>query len=186
MKNIVAALVLLVACGVTKEVKEQASPCIPTDGFDFPVGRPDAVGYYDAQPFTENNHLGSDWNGIKGGNSDFGDPVYSTAGGVVSFAEEAGGGWGKVVRVVSCVEDQGQRREVEALYAHFDTITVKVGQRLKRGEQIGTIGDANGQYLAHLHFEMRGKPSLPLGRGYSDDTTGYLHPTNFIKAHRPK
>ena len=31
-----------------------ADPCHglpPADGFDFPVGPPDAAGYYDAQPF---------------------------------------------------------------------------------------------------------------------------------------
>jgi murein DD-endopeptidase MepM/ murein hydrolase activator NlpD len=176
-------LLLMVSCG---EVPNTALPrCHPVDGFDFPVGKPDAKGYYDAQPFTENHHLGSDWNGVKGGNSDLGDPVYSAADGVVSFAEEVGGGWGKVVRVISCVEELGQPQEVEALYAHFDTIAVKAGQKLKRGEQIGTIGNANGQYLAHLHFELRKKPGLPLGGGYSHDSTGYLHPTNFLKTHRP-
>ncbi len=30
-----------------------------SDGFDYPVGPPNAVGYYDAQPFTKNKHLGS-------------------------------------------------------------------------------------------------------------------------------
>jgi murein DD-endopeptidase MepM/ murein hydrolase activator NlpD len=184
MKNAWMALMFLVACSEAKP-KEQPGRCAPVDGFDFPVGKPDARGYYDAQPFTENNHLGSDWNGVKGGNSDFGDPVYSAADGVVSFAEEVGGGWGKVVRVTSCVENQGRAEEVEALYAHFDTITVQAGQRLKRGEPIGTIGNANGQYLSHLHFEIRERPGLPLGGGYSDDTTGYIHPTNFINAHRP-
>lgn len=160
--------------------------CDPAvDGFDFPVGAPDAKGYYDAQPFGENNHTGSDWNGVRGGNSDFGDPVYSTAEGIVSFAEDAGGGWGKVVRVVSCVQDATGHRQVEALYAHFDTISVKPGQRVKRGQQLGTIGDANGIYLAHLHFELREKPGLPLGQGYTEDRTGYLNPTEFINAHRP-
>ncbi len=30
------------------------------DGFDFPVGKPNAKGYYNAQKFTENYHLGKD------------------------------------------------------------------------------------------------------------------------------
>ncbi|MCP4808387.1 MAG: hypothetical protein GY913_06235 [Proteobacteria bacterium] len=34
-----------------------------TDGFDQPVGHPDAEGYFDAQPFGVNHHLGQDWNG---------------------------------------------------------------------------------------------------------------------------
>ena len=31
-----------------------------TNGFDFPVGKPNAQGYYNAQKFTVNNHLGDD------------------------------------------------------------------------------------------------------------------------------
>src|SRR5262245_5899247 len=70
------------------------------DGFDFPVGPPDARGYYDAQPFGQDQHLGSDWNGVRGGDTDLGDPVYAVADGVVSSAAHEGEGWGNVVRVV--------------------------------------------------------------------------------------
>jgi len=49
------------------------------DHFDFPVGRPDAKGYYNAQGFGKNAHLGDDWNGTGGGNSDLGDPIYEEA-----------------------------------------------------------------------------------------------------------
>jgi len=45
--------------------------------FDFPVGKPDAKGYYNAQIFGKNNHLGDDWNGANGGNSDLGEPIYA-------------------------------------------------------------------------------------------------------------
>jgi hypothetical protein len=43
------------------------------DGFDYPVGKPNGKGYYNAQKFGENTHLGEDWNGVRGGNSDLGD-----------------------------------------------------------------------------------------------------------------
>jgi len=49
---------------------------------------------------------------------------------------------------------------------------------------IGTIGTANGSYLAHLHFEIRDDLELPIGGGYSSDIEGYLNPTEFIKEHR--
>ncbi|HEY9169431.1 MAG TPA: hypothetical protein VIN72_08085 [Lutibacter sp.] len=39
------------------------NPEYVSDGSDFPVGKPNAKGYYDAQPFGKNRHLGSDWNG---------------------------------------------------------------------------------------------------------------------------
>ena len=61
-------------------------------GFDFPVGPPDASGYYDAQPFGINDHLGSDWNGDGGGDTDLGDPVHAIAAGVISEATNHGGG----------------------------------------------------------------------------------------------
>jgi hypothetical protein len=154
----------------------------PIDGFDFPVGPPDAQGYYDAQAFRENDHLGEDWNGVGGGDSDLGDPVFSAAAGVVSFAEDIGGGWGNVVRVTHRLPEGGA---VETLYAHLDAIAVKPGQELRRGQKLGTIGTAHGKYLAHLHFEVRERPGLPIGPGYSDDASGYLEPTVFVRAHRP-
>lgn len=152
-------------------------------GFDFPVGPPDASGYYDAQPFGANDHLGNDWNGDGGGNTDLGDPVHSIAAGVVRIASDLGGGWGNVVRVVhACGEVPGG--EVESLYAHLDAIDVREGQRVARGERLGTIGTAGGQYRAHLHLELRARPGLPLGGGYGADTAGYLDPTEFIRRHR--
>ncbi len=166
----------------TEEVPSQETDSIIfTDGFDFPVGRPDAEGYYNAQKFTVNNHLGDDWNGIGGGNTDMGDSIFSIANGKVSFAENIGGGWGNVIRIIHYMRNG---KTVESLYAHCDTILVTKGQTVKKGEWIGTIGDANGQYFAHLHFEIRFKLNMPIGPGYSNDTSGYLNPEAFIRNNR--
>ena len=148
--------------------------------FDFPVGKPDAKGYYNAQKFGANLHLGEDWNAVTGGNSDLGDPVFSIANGRVDFAEDLHGGWGNVIRMTHHLPN-GQK--IESLYAHCDTILVQADQWVKIGDQIGTIGTANGFYLAHLHFEMRDS-LMPIGGGYSDDTHGYINPTDFINTHR--
>lgn len=151
--------------------------------FDFPVGPPDATGYYDAQPFGANTHLGSDWNGNGGGNTDLGDPVYAISPGLVTIASDHRGGWGNVVRIThSC--NGALEQEVESLYAHLDAITVRPGQRVLRGQLIGTIGTAHDQYLAHLHLEIRARQGLPLGGGYSETATGYLDPSEFIRGHR--
>ena len=72
---------------------------ILADGFDFPVGKPDHFGYYKARGFRPNGHLGEDWNGLGGSNSDLGHPVYSIAHGVVVYAENYGSNWGNVVVV---------------------------------------------------------------------------------------
>ena len=152
------------------------------DGFDFPVGPPDGEGYYDAQPFREHDHLGSDWNGNGGGDTDLGDPVHSVAGGRVVFAEDVGGGWGNVVRIVHRCEDG----KVESVYAHLDVIAVSVGERVERGDVIGSIGDAHAEYVPHLHFELRNEVGLPIGSGYGEEARGYLDPTAFILSHRPQ
>jgi murein DD-endopeptidase MepM/ murein hydrolase activator NlpD len=143
------------------------------DGFDFPVGAPDAVGYHDAQPFGVNEHLGSDWrsNGV-------GDPVYAVAAGIVVDATDIGGDWGNVVRVVHACG-------VESLYAHLDRVDVARGATVQRGQPIGTIATAGGWDPPHVHFEIRDRP-LPLGGGYDSDTTGYVDPTAYIRAHRPR
>lgn len=183
--SILLVLYVLLQYQPLTEATEHARLPPLADGFDFPVGPPDAKGYYDAQPFGKNNHLGNDWNGVGGGDSDLGDPVHSVADGVVTFAEDMGGGWGNVVRVVHRVKSGKDTRMMESLYAHLETVLVRPGEIVRRGTKLGTIGTANGQYKAHLHLEIRSAPDLPLGNGYSEDKSGYLDPTAFIREHRP-
>lgn len=172
----IGAMVVACACGDARR---------PDDGFDFPVGDRDGAGYYDAQPFGTNAHLGADWNDDAGGDSDLGAPVRSIGAGRVVVAADHGGGWGNVVRVVSRYRDGQVEREVEALYAHLDRIDVAVGAVVARGQQLGTIGTAGGQYLAHLHFELRTVIGRPLGGGYGAPD-GQVDPAAFIRAHRPR
>ena len=61
---------------------------------------------------------------------------------------------------------------------------VQEGEFVRKGTQIGTIGTNDGQYFAHLHFELRNIVNLPIGGGYSSNTEGYLDPTTFINRHR--
>jgi murein DD-endopeptidase MepM/ murein hydrolase activator NlpD len=178
---IAAALLLAGAAWLAWARTDVASPPV-ADGFDFPVGPPDARGYYDAQPFGVNDHLGCDWNGLGGGRTDLGDPVMSIASGTVTFAEDVGGGWGNVVRVRHRVRGEG---DVESLYAHLDRIDVAVGDRVLRGQVLGTLGDAHGRYSPHLHLELRSRVGMDLGGGYARERDGYLDPTEFIHAHRP-
>lgn len=162
----------------------ESHPDFISDGFDFPVGKPHANGYYNAQPFGKNNHLGDDWNGIGGGNSDLGDTIYAVSNGYITESFQFFGGWGKVVREVSGWKDDESMSFVESLYAHMTEVFVKKGHWVKKGQPIGTIGTAEGIYLAHLHHEIRKTPGLDLGGGYNADTTGFFDPTKFIQAHR--
>ncbi|WP_430413197.1 M23 family metallopeptidase [Kordia sp.] len=155
-------------------------PTYMASGFDFPVGKPNADGYYNAQKFTVNNHLGDDWNGKGGGNTDLGDPIYTIGNGYVNFAEDVGGGWGNVIRIIH----KYKNNYYESLYAHCDTISVKKGSFVTKGMQIGTIGNANGAYYAHVHLEIRDKILMEVGGGYSNNTEGFVNPTEFITSNR--
>lgn len=206
MKNRIFLLSILIAACTTQEQSETSTPSLTespiertteekyqqifskhtdyiSDGFDYPVGKPDAKKYYNAQAFTKNGHLGDDWNAITGGNTDLGHPIYVAANGYVSSADDIGGGWGKIIRVIHALKDTSF---IETVYAHCEEILVEKGQFIKRGDKIGTIGNVDGLYYAHLHFELRDSVDMNIGGGYSETTTGYLDPTDFIKKHRPE
>jgi len=152
--------------------------------FDFPIGSENGALAYNAQPFTENRHLGDDLNGIGGENSDLGDPVHAVADGRVLLAEAGGPGWGNIIIVLHAYEENGARKFVQSYYAHVDEILVEPKQKVRRGEQIATVGTADGKYWAHLHFEMREFTTPFIGPGYRDDTRGWINPSAFIASHR--
>ncbi|GGD12060.1 M23 family metallopeptidase [Hyunsoonleella pacifica] len=151
-----------------------------SNGFDFPIGKLDTSGYYNAQKFQENNHLGEDWNGVRGGNSDLGDPIYAIANGYANQVKDYGGGWGNVIRIIHLHKGQ----LYESIYAHCDTTLIEESNFVKKGTKIATIGNCNGIYLAHLHFEIRDSLLMDIGSGYSNKTKGYLNPTKFINKNR--
>lgn len=159
----------------------------PCDGFDFPVGPPDARTYFKARGFLPVGleHLGEDWNGPGGGNTDFGDFVYACADGVVYYSGTINAGWGTVIRILHNYGTAASPRYIESVYAHVSSSWVRPGYVMKRGEVIGTIGNAEGKYHAHLHFELRRKPGKDIRCGYDGDTLGFTDPTPFIRAHRP-
>jgi hypothetical protein len=158
---------------------------LPTaNRFDFPLGSENGAMAYNAQHFTDNRHLGDDLNGIGGENSDLGDPVYAVADGRVLLAREGGPGWGKIVILLHAYLDKGERKYVQSYYGHLQTMRVHPGDDVRRGQQIATVGNANGRYFAHLHFEIREFTTPFIGAGYREDTRGWLNPTAFIETHR--
>ncbi|MBG7606896.1 MAG: M23 family metallopeptidase [Verrucomicrobia bacterium] len=159
------------------------------DGFDFPVGKPNSAGYYKARGLRLRSptHFGEDWNGRAGGNTDLRDPVYSCADGIVTFAHNVRKGWGNVVLVRHAYRDpsSGKIKYVDSLYGHLDKMMVKVGQNLKRGQQLGTIGSNFGMYAAHLHFEIRHNINTGMHRSsVPSDLANWADPTKFIKKYR--
>lgn len=49
-------------------------------------------------------------------------------------------------------------------YAHLESINVKIGQRVKKGTVVGTVGSTGGSVAPHLHYEVlrKGKPVDPV------------------------
>ena len=56
------------------------------------------------------------------------------------------------------------------LYAHMSEIKVKVGQKLKRGDILGLVGNTGKSTAPHLHYEVRkdGKAVNPVNYYYQD------------------
>lgn len=157
------------------------------DGFDYPVGKPNGDGYYIFRGFSPNGHLGEDWNGNGGGNTDEGDPVYSIAHGVVVFSEDYARGWGNVVILRHAYrEKNGQIAFIDSLYGHLKVRSVKVGQQITRGQVLGTIGRGPYRmYAAHLHFEIRKDLRVGMRRElYPQTYETYYTPKQFIDPRR--
>lgn len=155
------------------------------DGFDFPIGKPDGQGYYKARGFHANRHVGEDWDGVGGGNTDLRDPVYSIGNGVVVFARDVHLGWGNVIIVRHAFREGGAVKNVDALYGHLNGMLVRAGEKVTRGQQIATIGTAHGVYDAHLHFELRKNIAIGMSRAaFRRDLTNYYDPTKFLLSHR--
>lgn len=150
------------------------------DGFDYPVGKPNGDGYYIFRGFSQNGHLGEDWNGNGGGDTDEGDPVYAIAHGVVVFSEDYMRGWGNVVIIRHAYrESNGQIAFVDSLYGHLKVRSVQLGQQVTRGQVVGTIGcGPHRMYAAHLHFEIRKDLRVGMRRE--------LYPRTYQTYHVPK
>ncbi len=97
-----------------------------------------------------------------------GTPVYATGDGIVRVAgrnPEGYSGYG-VVAIV----DHGYG--FQTLYAHMQGVNVRPGQRVSRGQQIGTVGSSGMSSGSHLHYEViqNGRHVDPVYYFYNDLT----------------
>ena len=86
-----------------------------------------------------------------------GTPVYATGDGVVKTVIRSGRGLGNQIIV-----DHGYG--YTTLYASMDELDVRQGAQVKRGDQIGTVGDTGLSVAPHLHYEvhLNGDPMNPI------------------------
>lgn len=78
--------------------------------------------------------------------ADIGTPVYATGDGVVKIAYFSGS-FGNVIFL-------DHKFGYETRYAHLSEFNVKRGQRIKRGEIIGFVGNTGLSGGPHLHYEV--------------------------------
>jgi murein DD-endopeptidase MepM/ murein hydrolase activator NlpD len=113
-----------------------------------------------SDPFTKQRrfHHGIDFAGP------IGSPVYATGNGKVISAEFSFFGYGNVVLI-----DHGFGYKTR--YAHLDSIAVKSGDTVIRGQLVGTLGNSGRSTGPHLHYEVlhRNRPVDPLN--YFNDMT---------------
>lgn len=86
-------------------------------------------------------HKGIDFTAPKG------TAIQATGNGVVVSVNKVGKGYGKHVLI-----DHGYG--YKTLYAHMSSIEIKPGQKVKKGQQIGKVGNTGSSTGAHLHYEV--------------------------------
>jgi murein DD-endopeptidase MepM/ murein hydrolase activator NlpD len=97
-----------------------------------------------------------------------GTPVYATGDGKVvqvAGSKRSRVGFGLVIKI-----DHGYG--YESLYGHLNAFNVKRGQKIKRGDIIGYVGNTGGSTAPHLHYEVHknGKAVNPSYYYYKDLT----------------
>jgi murein DD-endopeptidase MepM/ murein hydrolase activator NlpD len=160
-------------------------PSLPVaDEFDTPLRPPDGDGAVVSFPFGEKGDLGESWTTAKG-DAAMGEPVYSVADGWVSVAQDFKNAFGKVVLVCYRLPKDRWPPFVEVMYGEMDSLDVKPGDFVKRGQKIGTVGNPDKMYSGpSLRIEVRQTVGLGLGPGFEANASGWLGPSEFISAHR--
>lgn len=106
-------------------------------------------------------HEGMDFTGPVG------TEIFATGDGVVIASRYSRWGYGNEIII-----DHGF--SYTSRYAHLNNRFVKTGQRVKRGEVIGTLGNSGRSTGPHLHYEVRknNRPMNPINFYFDDITPG--------------
>lgn len=108
---------------------------------------------------TKKFHAGMDFSAKTG------TPIYATGDGKIAKVRRSRRGYGNHVII-----DHGFG--YKTLYAHMSKYIVKKGQKVKRGDVIGFVGNTGTSVAPHLHYEVHknGKKINPVNFYYNDLT----------------
>lgn len=100
-----------------------------------------------------------------------GTPIYATADGVIDKVHVSFSGYGKMLEI-----DHGFGYRTR--YAHMHGFAVRQGQKVKRGDLIGYVGDTGLSTAPHLHYEVfvNGLQANPVHYFFND-----LNPAEYEK-----
>lgn len=128
---------------------------------------------------TTRNHKGIDLRAAEG------TPVYATADGVVktvAYDKENGGGCYVLISHAFSISD----KQIFTSYAHlggcndadkkYSNPTVKVGDKVQKGQQIGISGNSGSSSAPHLHYKIRDEDKRHI------DPLGFKQNVNYLGA----
>jgi murein DD-endopeptidase MepM/ murein hydrolase activator NlpD len=141
----------LAASSATSAIREEFTidvrpPLVYPVGANAPVGSP--FGPRDqACSACSTDHTGVDWNPGRG------TPIVAIADGVVSKIGPAGSTLGVWVAIDHVVNGQ----EITSIYGHMEagSMPYALGDRVRVGDVVGTVGSTGVTTAPHLHFELR-------------------------------
>ena len=109
---------------------------------------------------TRKLHTGMDFS------AKIGTEIYATGNGKISKVRRSKKGYGNYVEI-------NHGYGYKTLYAHMSKSIVKNGQKVKRGEVIGYVGNTGTSVAPHLHYEVHknGKKIDPVNFYYNDLST---------------
>lgn len=99
---------------------------------------------------TRQGHPGMDIFGKQGEKT----PIFAAADGTVTYAGGPDGGYGPYFVVIT------HNEKLSTGYGHMSSMIVKVGDKVKQGQQIGTEGNLGRSFGPHLHFNVYPAPNM--------------------------
>lgn len=116
-------------------------------------------GWIDATPYLTRYfagvHTGADLNlNLPGAwDKDAHSPVYAMADGIVTYAQKWPNPkyWGNIIVIDHGIVDG---KPLFSRYAHVENVKVFVGQPVRIGDQVASVGNGDGLFAYHLHFDI--------------------------------
>lgn len=131
---------------------------------------------YNSDPYVLKYHLGEDWNGICGGDTDLGAPLYAIADGQVVFLDDIGTVTGQGKRLYirysfPYTKNVSRKITFDSAYYHLNGMASGItwisgipnsGSEVTLGQTVAYLGKT-GTTSAHLHWEAQTDLTIPLG-----------------------